>query len=191
MRYARRKKPPPAAVHPRENGSLHICSRLNTCADKCSIYAHTQAQESSSKGPENAPTEAHSPMRSWAPRGGGDRAPRAGGPPPSRTRGHREPARHLRYVRRRVAVWAALPLGHERAILRGRHCHSGLDVPFRYARCRVAVWSALPLGPERAAPRSRHCHSGLDAPSWYVRRRVAVWVALPRAFAAIGHSFAA
>ena len=66
MRYARRKKPPPAAVHPRENGSLHICSRLNTCADKRPIYAHTQAQESSSKGPENAPTEAHSPMRSWA-----------------------------------------------------------------------------------------------------------------------------
>ena len=66
MRYARRKKPPPAAVHPRENGSLHICSRLNTCADKRPIYAHTQAQESSSKGPENAPTETHSPMRSWA-----------------------------------------------------------------------------------------------------------------------------
>ena len=102
--HALRKKPPPAAVHPRENGSLHICSRLNTCADKRSMYAHTQAQESSSKGPENAPTEAHSPMRSWAPRGGGDRAPRAGGPPLSRTRGHREPARHLRYVRRRVAV---------------------------------------------------------------------------------------
>ena len=58
MRYARRKKPPPAAVHPRENGSLHICSRLNTCADKRPIYAHTQAQESSSKGAENAPTRA-------------------------------------------------------------------------------------------------------------------------------------
>ena len=37
-------------------------------------------------------------------RGRGDRVPRAGGPPPPRTRGHREAARHLRYVRRRVAV---------------------------------------------------------------------------------------
>ena len=43
------------------------------------------------------------------------------------------------YVHHRVAVWAALPLGPERAAPRGRHCHSGLDVPFRYARRRVAV----------------------------------------------------
>ena len=36
-------------------------------------------------------------------RGGGDRAPRAGGPPPPRVRGHREAARHLRQAGLRVA----------------------------------------------------------------------------------------
>ena len=36
-------------------------------------------------------------------RGGGDRAPRAGGPPPPRVRGHRETARHLRQAGLRVA----------------------------------------------------------------------------------------
>ena len=38
------------------------------------------------------------PRRRW-----GDRAPRAGGPPPSRVRGHREAARHLRQIGLRVA----------------------------------------------------------------------------------------
>ena len=39
----------------------------------------------------------------------------------------------------RVAVWAALPLGPERAASHGRHCHSGLSAPSWYARRRVAV----------------------------------------------------
>ena len=43
------------------------------------------------------------------------------------------------YARRRVAVWAALPLGPERAAPRGRHCHSGPSAPSWYVRRRVAV----------------------------------------------------
>ena len=76
----------------------------------------------------------------------------------------------------------ALPLGPERAVPCGRHCHSGPGVPFWYVRRRVAVWVALPRTFTTKWQCGRHCHSGPGVPFWYVRRRVAVWVALPRTF---------
>ena len=128
------------------------------------------------------------------PRGGGDRTPRAGGPPLPRAQGHRESARHLRYARRRVAVWGraavhstssgnvvgtatrpwtyssvwrALPLGPERTVLVRSTSSGSVRACSPCVRRRVAVWAALPLGPERAVPCGGHCHSGLDVPFRY------------------------
>ena len=58
----------------------------------------------------------------------------------------------------------ALPLGPERAVPCGRHCHSGPGVPFWYVRRRVAVWVALPRTFTTKWQCGRHCHSGPGVP---------------------------